>query len=86
VFRILFAAAAVQRIRAYIAEVKKEVKGPQIILSRAHPNFVKKLFELEVPEIDDGTVEIKAIAREAGFAFFAAGRQCHHVFGQMTHD
>jgi len=55
-----------QRIRAYIAEVKKEAKGPQIILSRAHPNFVRKLFELEVPEIYEGIVEIKAIAREAG--------------------
>ncbi len=55
-----------QRIRAYIVEVKKEVKGPQIILSRAHPNFVKKLFELEVPEIYEGIVEIKAISREAG--------------------
>lgn len=55
-----------QRIRAYVLEVRKEVKGPQIILSRAHPNLVKKLFELEVPEIYDGTVEIKAISRQAG--------------------
>jgi len=55
-----------QRIRAYIVEVKREVKGPQILLSRAHPNFVKKLFELEVPEIYEGIVEIKAISREAG--------------------
>lgn len=55
-----------QRIRAFVVEVKKETKGPQIILSRTHPNFVKKLFELEVPEIYDGIVEIKSIAREAG--------------------
>ncbi|MDD4953570.1 MAG: transcription termination factor NusA [Candidatus Omnitrophica bacterium] len=55
-----------QRIRAYILEVKKEARGPQIILSRAHPNLVKKLFELEVPEIYEGIVEIKAISRQAG--------------------
>lgn len=55
-----------QRIRAFVAEVRKENKGPQIILSRAHPNMIKKLFELEVPEIYEGVVEIKAIARQAG--------------------
>ncbi|MBU1727574.1 MAG: transcription termination factor NusA [Candidatus Omnitrophica bacterium] len=55
-----------QRIRAYLLEVKKDVKGPQIILSRTHPNLVKKLFELEVPEIYEGIVEIKAISRQAG--------------------
>ncbi|KPK97255.1 MAG: hypothetical protein AMJ95_09975 [Omnitrophica WOR_2 bacterium SM23_72] len=55
-----------QRIRAYVVEVKKDTKGPQIILSRAHPNLVKKLFELEVPEIYEGIVEIKAISRQAG--------------------
>jgi len=55
-----------QRIRAYVAEVKKDTKGLQIILSRAHPNLVKKLFELEVPEIYEGIVEIRAIARQAG--------------------
>ncbi|MBN1914230.1 MAG: transcription termination/antitermination protein NusA [Candidatus Omnitrophica bacterium] len=55
-----------QRIRAFVAEVKKEVKGHQIILSRSHPNFIKKLFEMEVPEIYEGIVEIKAIARQAG--------------------
>jgi N utilization substance protein A len=54
------------RIRAYVVDVKKEVKGPQILLSRAHPNFVKKLFELEVPEIYEGIVEIKSISRQAG--------------------
>ncbi|MBI4707392.1 MAG: transcription termination/antitermination protein NusA [Candidatus Omnitrophica bacterium] len=55
-----------QRIRAFVAEVKKETRGPQIILSRTHPNFVKKLFELEVPEIYEGIVEVKSIARQAG--------------------
>jgi N utilization substance protein A len=55
-----------QRIRAYVVEVKKDTKGYQIILSRAHPNLVKKLFELEVPEIYEGIVEIKAIVREPG--------------------
>ena len=55
-----------QRIRAYVVEVRKESKGPQIILSRTHPNIVKKLFELEVPEIYEGIVEIKSIARQPG--------------------
>ncbi|MFH1128443.1 MAG: transcription termination factor NusA [Candidatus Omnitrophota bacterium] len=55
-----------QRIRAFVVEVKKDAKGPQIFISRAHPNFVKKLFELEVPEIYEGIVEIKSIARQAG--------------------
>ncbi|MCM8795757.1 MAG: transcription termination factor NusA [Candidatus Omnitrophica bacterium] len=55
-----------QRIRAYVVEVKKESRGPQVILSRVHPNFVKKLFELEVPEIYEGIVEIKSIARQPG--------------------
>ncbi|MEW6170740.1 MAG: transcription termination factor NusA, partial [Candidatus Omnitrophota bacterium] len=55
-----------ERIRAYILEVKKEVKGPQIIISRSHPNMVKKLFELEVPEIYEGIVEVKTVSREAG--------------------
>jgi N utilization substance protein A len=55
-----------QRIRALILEVSRESRGPQIILSRSHQNFVKKLFELEVPEIYDGTVEIKSISRQAG--------------------
>ena len=55
-----------QRIRAYVVEVKKETKGPQIILSRAHPNLVKELFELEVPEIYEGIVEIRGISRQAG--------------------
>ncbi len=54
------------RLKCYIMEVKKTTKGPQILLSRTHPNLVKRLFELEVPEIHDGTVEIKSISREAG--------------------
>ncbi|MBI3307698.1 MAG: transcription termination/antitermination protein NusA [Candidatus Omnitrophica bacterium] len=53
-------------IRAYVLEVKKTPRGPEIILSRAHTGLVKRLFELEVPEIHDGIVQIKAAAREAG--------------------
>lgn len=55
-----------QRIKTYIVEVKRTTKGPQIMLSRSHPGFVKRLFELEVPEIFDGVVQIKSISREAG--------------------
>ncbi len=55
------------RIRAYVLAVENEAHGPEIILSRSHPNFVRRLFELEVSEISDKTVEIKCIAREAGF-------------------
>ena len=55
-----------QRVSAYLCEVKKDAKGPQIMLSRAHPYFVKKLFFLEVPEIYEGVVEIRAISRAAG--------------------
>ena len=55
-----------ERIRAYILDVRREVKGPQIVLSRAHPNFIKRLFELEVPEIYEGIVEVKAISRHVG--------------------
>ncbi len=54
------------RIKAYVLEVKKTRKGPQIILSRSNPGLVKKLFELEVPEIYEGIVEIKSISRESG--------------------
>ena len=54
------------RIRAYVLDVKKETRGPQIILSRAHPNFIKRLFELEVPEIFEGIVEVKSISRDVG--------------------
>lgn len=55
-----------QRIKVYILEVKKTSRGPSITVSRTHPGFLQRLFELEVPEIYDGTVELKAIAREAG--------------------
>jgi len=54
------------RIRAYVLGVTREAKGPQIILSRASPNFIKRLFELEVPEIYEGIVEIKSISRAVG--------------------
>ena len=54
------------RIKVYIMDVKKTTKGPQVFLSRSHPGLVKRLFELEVPEIEEGIVEIKSIAREAG--------------------
>lgn len=55
-----------QRIKVYVVRVEQSVKGPQIVVSRSHPNIIRKLFEMEVPEIDSGTVEIKGIAREAG--------------------
>ena len=55
-----------QRIKVYVVEVKKGSKGPQIIISRSNPGLVKRLFELEVPEIEQGIVQIKSIAREAG--------------------
>src|SRR6056297_937479 len=54
------------RIKAYIVEVRKTIKGPQIVVSRTHPGLIKRLFELEVPEIADGVVEIMACAREPG--------------------
>ena len=54
------------RIKAYIVEVKKTSKGPQIVVSRTHPGLLKRLFELEVPEIQEGIVEIKSVAREPG--------------------
>ena len=54
------------RIKAYIVEVKKTNKGPQIVVSRTHPGLLKRLFELEVPEIQEGIVEIKSVAREPG--------------------
>ena len=54
------------RLKAYIVEVRKTAKGPQIVVSRTHPGLIKRLFELEVPEIADGIVEIKACAREPG--------------------
>ncbi|MBO5727680.1 MAG: transcription termination/antitermination protein NusA [Oscillospiraceae bacterium] len=54
------------RLKVYVVEVRKATKGPQVLISRTHPGLVKRLFELEVPEIYDGTVEVKSIAREAG--------------------
>jgi len=55
------------RLRAYVVAVENGPRGPEIIVSRSHPNFVRRLFELEVSEIADGTVEIRGIAREAGY-------------------
>ena len=55
-----------ERIKAYVVEVRQGTRGPQIVVSRTHPGLLKRLFELEVPEIYEGIVEIKAIAREAG--------------------
>jgi N utilization substance protein A len=55
-----------QNVKAYVLEVRRSTRGPQIFVSRTHKGFLKRLFELEVPEIHNGTVEIKAIAREAG--------------------
>ena len=55
-----------ERLKAYIVEVRRTTKGPQIVVSRTHPGLLKKLFELEVPEIAQGIVEIKAVAREPG--------------------
>src|SRR5690606_27609760 len=54
------------RIRVYITKVERTTRGPQVIVSRRHPGLLRRLFEMEVPEIYDGTVEIKSIAREAG--------------------
>lgn len=56
-----------ERIKIYIVEVKQTTKGPNILVSRTHPGLLKRLFELEVPEIHDGVVRIEAVAREAGF-------------------
>jgi len=55
-----------ERIRAYLLEVRRDIRGPQIVLSRTNVNFVKRLFELEVPEIYEGIIEVKAIARDPG--------------------
>ena len=53
-------------VKVYVVEVRRSTRGPQILISRTHPGLVKRLFELEVPEIYDGTVEVRSIAREAG--------------------
>lgn len=55
------------RVKTYITKVERTTKGPQVIVSRTHPGLLKRLFELEVPEIYDGVVEIKSVAREAGY-------------------
>lgn len=55
-----------KRLRVYVVSVRRELRGPQVVVSRTHPNLVAKLFRMEVPEIESGIVEIKAIAREAG--------------------
>ena len=55
-----------QRVKVYVVEVRRATKGPQVLISRTHPGLVKRLFELEVPEVYDGTVEIRSVAREAG--------------------
>ena len=55
-----------QRVKVYLVEVRRTTRGPQIFISRTHPGLVKRLFELEVPEIYDGTVEVRSVAREAG--------------------
>jgi len=71
------------RVRAYVVAVENTSRGPEIILSRSHPNFVRRLFETEVAEIADRTVEIKAIAREAGYrtkvAVFSANEKVDPV-------
>ncbi len=71
------------RVRAYVVAVENGARGPEIILSRSHPNFVRRLFEMEVSEINDGTVEIKGIAREAGYrtkiAVFSANEKVDPV-------
>ena len=55
-----------QRLKVYLIEVRRGTRGPQVVVSRTHPGLVKRLFELEVPEIHSGIVEVKSIAREAG--------------------
>ncbi|GBF32672.1 transcription termination protein NusA [Desulfocucumis palustris] len=55
------------RLKAYIIEVRKTTKGPQIMVSRTHPGLLKRLFEMEVPELHEGVIELKAVAREAGY-------------------
>ena len=55
-----------QHVKVYVVDVRRSTRGPQILIARTHPGLVKRLFELEVPEIYDGTVEVKSIAREAG--------------------
>ena len=73
-----------ERIKAYVLEVRKVSKGPQIMVSRTHPGLLKRLLELEVPEIKEGVVEIKAISREPGsrskVAVFSRNQPCRKNF------
>ena len=55
-----------KRLRVYVVAVRREPRGPQVVVSRTHPHLVQRLFKLEVPEIESGVVEVKAVAREAG--------------------
>ncbi len=55
-----------KRLRVYVVSVRREQRGPQVVVSRTHPNLVQRLFKLEVPEIESGVIEVKAVAREAG--------------------
>ena len=55
-----------RRLRVFVVAVRKEMRGPQVVVSRTHPDLVRRLFTMEVPEIEQGVVEIKAVAREAG--------------------
>jgi N utilization substance protein A len=64
-----------QRLKVYMVEVAKTPRGPRVVVSRSHPELLKRLFELEVPEVSNGTVEIKSVAREAGFRSNVAARQ-----------
>ena len=66
------------RVKALILEVRSEAKGPQIVVSRSHPDFIRRLFELEVPELVEGIIEIKAIARDAGHRTKIAVRSNDH--------
>ena len=63
-----------QPVKAFVLEVRRTARGPQVLVSRTHKGFLRRLFELEVPEIHAGTVEIKAIAREAGSPIQGGGR------------
>ena len=63
---VLNSARGGDRIRVYVVEVHQANRGPQVVISRTHPGLVKRLFELEVPEIYDGTVQVMSISREAG--------------------
>ncbi len=70
------------RVRAYVYDVRREQRGPQIFLSRTHPQFMAKLFTMEVPEIYDGIIEIKSVARDPGSrAKIAVGFDQQHGAG-----